>query len=79
MEDRHHHTGKNLMSKNARIVYAWRLPVMHALLLFCLVKQAQALDKQHRVNPPGYIVAYRRLREGKTALWERMCDLRRKE
>lgn len=80
MEERHHHTGKNIMSKNARIVYAWRVPVMHAVLLFCLVKQAQALDRRHIGSEvPGYILAYRSLRDAKTAFWETICDLRRKE
>ena len=33
-------------TKNGRIVYAWRTPAIHFFVLFCLYKQAQAIDRQ---------------------------------
>ena len=80
MEDRHHHVGKNFMSKNARIIYAWRLPIMHAVVLFCLVQQMKSIDRGHiEENPPGYVKAIRDFKSAKNAYWERMCDLRKRD
>jgi hypothetical protein len=40
--------------KNARVIYAWRAPVMHFFILFCLYKQFNHYLSKHEkdANPP---------------------------
>lgn len=80
-------------SKNARVVYAWRLPVIHFFVLFCLYRQALFMEQKYKdyQNPPVYIGWIKRvkfilrvklklqIREMKQRYWETMVDLKRKQ
>jgi hypothetical protein len=46
------------VSKNARVLYSWRLPIMHALVLFCLYQQAQSLDKKYSKREADDVPSY---------------------
>lgn len=45
------------LSKNSRIVFAYRLPVMHCMVAFCLIKQVQWLERKYSKEPvkPWYV------------------------
>ena len=36
-------------TKNGRVVYAWRKPVMHFAILFCLYHQALFFEKKYKL------------------------------
>lgn len=71
-------------SKNSRVVYAYRKPVIHAMVLFCLYQQAKVLDKKYKnvtdeKDIPTYVRALREGKKWKQQYWEKMCDLKKKE
>ena len=66
-------------TRNGKVLYAWRIPIMHFFVAFCLYQQALSLDRKHRdkENIPAYIRWIRSGRESKQRYWEMICDLKR--
>lgn len=71
------------VSKNSRVLFAWRLPMIHFAVLFCLYQQAKGLEKKYAKKDPSEVPSYVRMirsaKAWKQAYWERMCDLRYKD
>ena len=65
-------------TKNGRVVFAWRLPVMHFFVLFCLYKQAQFTDKKRYEVIPTHVQWIRQAKQWKQSYWEEICDLKNK-
>jgi hypothetical protein len=65
---------------NGRIVYAWRRPVMHFFVIFCLYHQALFFENKYknREDKPQWISWFQSAREWRLWYWEKMCDLKRK-
>ena len=63
------------------MVYSWRSPVMHFMVLFCLYHQALSYENKYKnaEHKPRAVRYIKAAREWKEWYWERMCDLRRKE
>lgn len=66
-------------SKNARVIYAYRKPVMHFFVCFCIYQQFKSLDHRCKEDAPLFIRWLREAHKVKQTYWEKMCDLKRKE
>jgi len=68
-------------TKNGRVVYAWRKPITHFAILFCIYHQTLFFEKKYKnvEEKPRWVKWMGEARLWKKWYWERMCDLKRKE